>query len=181
MGLRLITPPADEPLSLSEVKANLHIDHTDDDAVLTQIIAEAREWMEDRVQQKFMTQTWELVIDYFPANEVLFPIRPVQSITGVFYRDTDGVEQTVLADDYYLDNLSSDAWLFPVSDVAWPTDLLDAVNAVRIRFVAGYESAARVPGAIKRALHLKVRELYEETDTVQAVNNLLMNQIRLEA
>jgi uncharacterized phiE125 gp8 family phage protein len=181
MGLRLITPPVLEPLTLSEVKANLHIDHADDDAVLTEALADARQWVEDRVQRKLMPQTWEFVIDYFPEHEIKLPLRPVLSITSIKYDDADGSEQTIPDTDYYLDDASDDAWLFPNADAAWPTDLIDAVNAVRIRFVAGYASAGLVPGSIKRAIHLKIRELYDETDTAQAVNNLLTNQIRLEA
>jgi len=182
MGLRLITPPAAEPLSVSEVKANQHIDHADDDVLLGKLITDARQWVEDRTQQKLMTQTWELVIDYFPEHEVRIPVRPVQTITSIKYDDSAGAEQTIDGNDYYLDNVGGDeAWLFTNGDTAWPTDLIDAVNAVRIRFVAGYASADLVPGSIKRAIHLKVRDYYEGTDSSQAVYDLLTNQLLLVA
>lgn len=179
MGLRLITPPADGPLSVEEVKANLHIDYTDDDTLLSSLILEAAEWVEGRIQRKLMTQTWEFVIDEFPSNEIRLPFGPVQSIAQVAYDDTDGNEVIIDAEDYYLDDASPDAWLFPIGD--WPSSLLDAVNVVRIQFVAGYPLAGLVPAKIRRAVHLVVRDYYEGSDNSATIHNVLMNEYRMVA
>lgn len=179
MGTRLITPPADVPVSLEDVKLNLRIDHTEFDTRLEQMITDATQWTEARIQQKLMTQTWEFVFDYFPGDEVRLPFRPVQSIVSVKYDDTAGTEQTIDADDYYLDDASFDAWVFPID--GWPTGLLDAVNAVRIQFVAGYASAALIPGHIKQAIHVKVQEFFDGTNSATTIHDLLTNEYLLVA
>ena len=38
------TPPAVEPVTLSEAKAHLRVDSTDDDAYIATLITAAREW-----------------------------------------------------------------------------------------------------------------------------------------
>src|SRR5262245_7291392 len=136
MGYRLITPPVLEPLTLAEIKADLRIDHSNDDATITRNMAEAREWLERRLQTKMLTQTWEYIFDAFPSDhvEVKLPFGPVQEIVQIAYDDALGVEQIMLPDDYYLDDVSYEVnhrpWVFPT--VAWPTTL-DAINAVRVR------------------------------------------------
>jgi uncharacterized phiE125 gp8 family phage protein len=180
MGLRLITAPTDYALSLSEMKAHLRVDTTDDDALITRYLVDATEFLEQRLERKLMTQTWELIIDTFPDAEILLPFPPVQSITSVSYYDTAGNPATVASSDYFLDNTSRDPWLFPEAASPWPSTL-DAVNSVTIRFVAGYATAAAVPGSIKAALVLKVRELYDEVNSDQAIDRLLQPYMRQAA
>lgn len=176
MGYRIITPPTVEPISLAEIKQDLRIDHPDSDESLTRMMAEAREWLETRLQFKLLTQTWEFVIDSFPVAEIRLPFGPVQTIASVKYDDADGLEQTIDPADYFLDNASfrviPEPWLFPA--LSWPVTL-DAVNAVRIRFVAGYATPALVPGPAKSAFRLKVRELYDGDDTRAQVDAVTGN------
>ncbi len=87
MGVRLITSPAIEPVTLAEAKADLRIDHDDDNALLGRHIAEAREWVEKLLQIKLLFQTWELVIDKFPPSEIKLPFGPVNSIVSILYDD----------------------------------------------------------------------------------------------
>jgi uncharacterized phiE125 gp8 family phage protein len=176
MGYRLITPPVLEPLTLAEIKADMRIDHASDDATLTRNMAEAREWIERRLQTKLLTQTWEYIFDAFPTNEIRLPFGPVQSIVQIAYDDGLGVEQILSEGDYYLDDASYQVnhqpWVFPTA--GWPVTL-DAINAVRIRFVAGYVTAAEVAPSVRAAFRLKVRELFDGDDTAMQVNNMLMN------
>ncbi|MBV9418770.1 MAG: phage head-tail connector protein, partial [Alphaproteobacteria bacterium] len=39
MSLQLTTPPATEPITLAEAKTHLKVDTTDDDALITRLIA----------------------------------------------------------------------------------------------------------------------------------------------
>lgn len=174
MGLRLITPPAAEPVSLAEAKADLRIEHTDDDARLTRLIKEARESIDGPKTwfvRSLMPQTWELSLDAYPRSEILLPTAPVQSITSIKYDDADGVEQTVSEDDYYLDNTGEPSWVLPITN--WAAGTLAAVNAVRVRFVAGYADADGVPGPIKAAIRLKVQDAYDGTDNTRRIDDLL--------
>jgi uncharacterized phiE125 gp8 family phage protein len=176
MLLRLITPPAAEPLSLAELKADLRVDHSDHDASLTRFLAEARSWVERRTQRAFLTQTWEAVLDVFPRYEIELPLLPVQSITSVKYDDVDDVEQTLVLDtDYRFAN----GRVYPVE--AWPSTFAQGSNTVRIRFVAGYATAAEIPRPLISAVRLKVTELYEGAPVGAAINSLLENYIQITA
>ena len=175
MGLRLITPPVAEPVSLAEVKADLRIDHTDDDVRLARLITEARQSIDGprtSFMRSLMPQTWELVLDGYPISEIRLPTAPVASITSIKYDDADGVEQTISANDYYLDEASEPPWVVPAA-TGWPVGTLAAVNAVRVRFVSGYANADAVPGDIKGAIRLKVQQAYDGTDTSKTVWDLL--------
>lgn len=172
MGLRLITPPAVEPVSVNDIKQALRIDHTDDDVILVTHVASAREFVERRIQSQVAVKTWEFVIDAFPEAEIALPLRPVSSVTSIKYDDVGGVEQTVNPSTYVLDNVSRDHWVFTSS--SWPV-AMDSFNSVRVRFVAGYSDPTLIPPSIKAAIILKTKELYDGEDTKEAVHNLLTN------
>lgn len=179
MGLRLITPPTQEPLTLAQVKKDLRVDHNDDDETLNRVITEAREWIERRLGQKMLTQTWDFIIDQFPANEIRLPFGPVQSILQVGYiNPSDGLENILPSSDYFVDDVSyqvqPEPWLFPMQGIGWPVTM-NTVNAVRVQFVCGYTDANKIPGPFKSSLRLKVRELYDGDDTTEQVEKLLFN------
>ena len=46
MPLQLVTPPAEEPVSLSDAKLHLRVDFTDDDALILAFIVAARQHSE---------------------------------------------------------------------------------------------------------------------------------------
>jgi uncharacterized phiE125 gp8 family phage protein len=175
----LITPPAAEPVPLSDVKADLRIDHDDDNAKLERYLAEAREWVERRTGHEVAEKTWELVIDYFPDDEMRLPRRPVLGIESIKYDDESGVEQTLAEADYFLDSASDEAaWVFPTE--AWPT-VLDAVNSVRVQFRTGYDDPALVPAPLKSAIRLRVQELYDGADNARGIDATLTNYYTMVA
>src|SRR4051794_32807573 len=139
MGLNVIAQPVEEAVELADLKQDLRIAHTDDDARLNRLNAEAREWVETRAERQLALKTWEFTIDYFPAAEIYLPLRPVDAVVSIKYDDAQGMEQIFPPSSYYLDNVSEYGWLFAVD--AWPVTL-DAVNAVRIVFTAGYSDQA---------------------------------------
>lgn len=162
MGLRLIEGPAEEPVDLDTVKAQLGISDDGSDLIVSSLIAAARESVEGREGylggRMLMPQTWELVIDSFPTSEIELPFIPVQEVLSVSYDDADGAPQTVSSSSFYLDNASQSSWIMPID--AWPSTLA-AANAVRVRFIAGYEDAAAVPAPIKASIVLIVKGLYQ--------------------
>lgn len=56
---RLLVPPAAEPVTLDELKAQARIEHADDDTLLRQLIAAARESAEQRTGRALLDQTWQ--------------------------------------------------------------------------------------------------------------------------
>lgn len=161
MGLRLIEGPSEEPVDLETVKAQLGVSGTDQDLIIASLIAAARESIDGREGylggRVLMPQTWELVLDGFPCSEIELPFTPVREVVSISYDDENGDLQTLDAADYYLDDASATPWIMAVG--SWPSTL-DGVNAVRVRFVAGYADAASVPSPIKASIVLIVRSLY---------------------
>ena len=165
MSLKVITPPATEPLALDLAKQHLRIDGTDDDALVTSLIKQAREWCEDYQGKKYITQTLELGLDAFPDKDYVEfrACSPVQSVSSVKYTDSDGIEATLDAANYILDADSFVNRLVLGYNKTWPTATLKPVNGVRIRFVAGYGDAATdVPESGKWAMVLHMRLLYDD-------------------
>lgn len=186
MGRKIITHPSVEPVSLAEAKDQLSIGtvsnpDTTKDSVITRHIVSARQYAENYTGTALITQTWELALDAFPA-EIELPHLPVQSITSIKYIDTDGTEQTLSASAYGLDNYSPRHWVIPALGTDWP-DTYDTVNAVKVRYVAGFgDAGSDVPSTIRDAVLMTVNQLLKNADTelgapilsvAPAVNQLL--------
>jgi uncharacterized phiE125 gp8 family phage protein len=158
MALKLITAPTVEPISLTEAKEHLRISHSDEDNIISLYIRAARQYVEGPygyLGRALVTQTWDLILDEFPDNEIKIPLPPLQAVSSVNYFDATGTELTVSTDDYYVDTASDPGWIVPVD--SWPTGVLDAVNSVRIRFVAGYPVTADSPPSLTGNIPFNIR------------------------
>jgi len=78
MSLTIVTPPAEEPVTLTEAKNHLRVDLSDDDSLISALIVAAREHAEAITRRAFITQTLKLSLDAFPATTVrsMSPCRP---------------------------------------------------------------------------------------------------------
>lgn len=197
-ALKLIVAPPVEPISLDLAKQHLRVDHSDDDALITQIIKAARYMVDGRdgyLGRALVQQTWELTLDRFPASatsgsfcipagstgEIKIPLPPLQSVTSVKYDDTGGVEQTIdPTTGYDVDAVSEPGWLVPATG-GWPTGVFDGINAVRIRFVAGYlassdsppDLTANIPYDVKAAMLLHIGTLYNSRESIVVGTNAM--------
>lgn len=176
MALKRITPPDGYPVTLEEVKLHVHAeDFTDDDATLQRLISEETDHLDGWwgiLNRALKPQTWELTLDEFPET-IQIPLGPLISVTSIKYDDEDGNEQTIDPADYVVDTVVRPGWVVPVAAFEWPTPL-DAINAVRVLFVAGYEDEpdtssgaasgaviSTVPPSIKAAIIVRVAARYE--------------------
>lgn len=170
MTLKLITPPTDEPVTATEVKLQCRISSADEDALLATYIKAARERAEALTGLVFVSQTWELALDAFPDGEILLPAPPVSAINSISYYDADGVLQVMAAADYVLDNYGTQRhWAIPAPAVEWPSTI-DAANAVRVSFTAGYGAASDVPAGIRSWILAAVGSMYAQRETIQIGN-----------
>ena len=105
MALKVIAPPAAEPLTLEETKQHLRISGSDDDIILLSMIKQAREFCEDFQNKKYITQVLELVMDSFPGdNYISFKnSSPVQSVESIKYYDATGQESVFDFSNYIVD------------------------------------------------------------------------------
>jgi uncharacterized phiE125 gp8 family phage protein len=168
MALTVITGPAEEPISVAEAKASpsLRVAVATDDTDIGTLITAARKLAETYTLHAFVTQTLELVLDGFPTGGIVVPMPPLQSVTSIKYIDTDGTEQTLSATLYAVDTDSTPGMIVPAYDETWPTDVRDQINAVRVRFVAGFGGAVLVPEDIKSWIKIMVGTMYDNPQAV---------------
>jgi uncharacterized phiE125 gp8 family phage protein len=133
MSLRLITPPTALPVSLETAKLHLKVQHTADDELITLMIRAAARTAEQHLNRALMSQTWQLLIDAFPADEIVLPRPRVQSITSIVYTDAVGVDQTLAPTAYSLDADLMPGYVLPALGATWPATR-DQANAVRVSF-----------------------------------------------
>ncbi len=169
MGIKVITPPSIEPVSLTDIKAHLNIGGSLDDTILTSYIKVAREWCEQYQNRAYITQTLELTLDRYPASIQDIPRPPLQSVSSIKYYDEDETEATFDSSRYMVDTSSFVGRIALLKNYTYPTTTLRTINGVVIQFVAGYGSLATdVPEMVRHAIKLLVGHLYENReDTVE--------------
>lgn len=125
-----------EPVSLDAVKAYMRVDYTNDDALITSMINEARVWVEKRCSLSLVERSVSAVVEV--VNRIELPYGPV---TGpVVVKDKNG------------------------DDVASPTLIGDKHPRLEGcgRFTATYNAGfAEVPESLRLAIMAKVAADYE--------------------
>lgn len=159
MTIALITPPASEPLSLTEVKEHLRIDHVHEDTFLQETLTAARQYTEFASGQKFITQAWRQYETCLPENRVMpLQVSPVQSVQAVTAFDRDGSPHVLSALDITLVRGSQP----PLVELSSAFDPALAQNGLELDLVVGVgDLGVDVPHTIKRAILLLVAHWYE--------------------
>jgi len=170
-----------EAVTLEEAEAHLRFECDDDiqTELLQRCINSATKYAEDYTGLSVREQEIEIALNEFPECGIKLPKHPILEINSVKYIDRDGVEQTVDANNYFVDDYEYKPELRPVHGFSWPSTRKQ-VNAVKVNYNAGYEDAY-VPDGIKSAILLLVSDLHANRDAQtekpltpnQAVNNLL--------
>jgi len=150
--LARIVAPAVEPLTLTETKLYLRVDHNDEDAPINDLIVAARMVAESWLKRSLITQTWKLTYDDCLHDETPLPMGPVASITSVVIVNRDNSSQTVNVDEYYL-NAAKNKLIIEGSLVGFK---------IEISYSAGYGSASFVPKPIKQGMLAHIAYMYDE-------------------
>jgi uncharacterized phiE125 gp8 family phage protein len=183
-GSVLVTAPATEPVTATELRTHLRVDSTElPDAESNALIAESRQMIEETIGLAFISQSWRLSLDRWPGGaeawwdgvrqmaiselyapsymtSVQLPRWPLASITTVTVFDEDSNSQTVtVADTFDVDTYQIPGRMTLKRGSTWPI-ALRANNAIQIVYVAGYANAAAVPATMKRALKQLAAFLY---------------------
>jgi len=132
--------------------------NTTGDPLLNILIQAARQHAETTLRRYIVTQTLDLHLDAFPCWTIKLP--PLQSVASITYVDSDGVEQTLAADQYLVDTTTEPARITPAYGLVWPVTQWRA-NAVKVRFVAGYTT---VPSCIKNWMLIRIKTLWDGRD-----------------
>lgn len=146
--MRLITPPADEPVTVTQLKQQARIPYADSDDILSLYVQAARETVEKFLRRALITQTWDFRSDWGPAW-VELPYPQLQTVVGVFTTGLDNIEITVPTTTYIVDPLHNFVGL-NIGNV-WP--LHRGKAGFRIRYTTGYgDTPASVPATIRRII-----------------------------
>lgn len=150
----LLTPPAAEPVTLSEAKLALRIDHTAFDARLPGLISDARQQAEQETGRAFVSQTWRTELADWPAaGDEIAIYRPTTAAVSYW----DGATWTTLATNAYVfaptEPTARGTVLVPALGASWPA-LGDVAIGPRVRIdltvgVAALD-AGTVPECVKQ-------------------------------
>jgi uncharacterized phiE125 gp8 family phage protein len=165
LSLQLVTAPTQEPVTLVEAKAHLRVDFADDDALITSLIAAARQAAETLTGRQLVTARWKQVFDCFPWHAILLAKAPLQSIVSIEYLDMGAVLQTLAAPMYTVDVACEPARVTPVFGQIWPISL-PQIGSVSVTFDAGYGGPSLVPDGIKAWIKIRVGSLYAHREEV---------------
>lgn len=154
------TPPAGEPVTAAEVKAQTIIPHSDDDALIARLIETARSYVEAYCGIRLAKRTLTITCDSFGDFDRL-PEAPVQSIGAIKYITPAGDEQTLSGTVYELrqcaDGLES-AIVLKLGQ-RWPAT--QPASRVTVTALVGYET---VPAAIKHAMLIWIADAYAKRE-----------------
>jgi uncharacterized phiE125 gp8 family phage protein len=183
-GLVLTSAPASEPVTATELRTHLRTDSTElPDAEANALITDARTEIENMTALAFITQTWRLALDRWPAGgeawwdgvremsitelyrtstiqSITLPRWPLASITSITTYDEASTPTSVtVANVFDIDTYRTPGRLTLKRGQTWPIALRGS-NAIEIVYVAGYANAAAVPSPMKRAVKQLAAFLY---------------------
>jgi len=162
------TAPAVEPVTLSEAKAHLRIDSSDEDTLISTLITAAREWCEEYLDRSLIHQQYVMRLDSFPY-EIELP-RPPMATSGtttaltLTYTLGDDSTAVLAATEYRIDRNSTPGVVRQLREGTWPANL-DDQNAITVTWWAGYgASGSSVPAAIRSAMLMLVAHLWRNRE-----------------
>jgi len=166
VAIEIITPPAELPVTLEEIKAHCYVEFDADNAYLSGLLAKATEWVQWRVDRQLVTATLRQTWDNYPDHDHLHSHRahgglrgelrlqrgPVQSIESVKHYDTTDTLQTIDSATYWTALANTPARIVPKN--YWPAIYRGRPEAIQVNYVAGYGAAADVPMTLKQMILL---------------------------
>lgn len=159
-----VTNPAVEPVSLSMAKTQCRIDTDTDNEYVQNLIAVARQYVEDTLDITLCTTVWEVRYDLFPVWALVLPRAPMAAgNVTVTYRNGDGTTSTITSEagEFQVDSRSIPGRIFPLWAKAWPPTRGDE-NSVVVRYTAGYgPDGSSVPPVAKHLILMLTAHLYE--------------------
>ena len=178
-GIVITTEPAQEPVTLQEVKEHLRLEDGVDERFLRPLIETARRFAEEHLSRRLvsttLTQSYDVAGDFddplwegvrmgadiqFYKNYLVLGAGPVISVSSVKTFDDNDVATTFSTDKYYVDNAREPARVILRKGETWPSSLRVA-NGIEIEYVAGYSSIYAIPEPIRLGILQHVAHLYE--------------------
>lgn len=179
---RVTVEPAVEPVTLAELKDHLRITGASEDAYLSSLIVASRMLLEEWLKRKLIEQTLEGFLDHpgiagswwegrivaaisavASLRVIQLPWAPTISVLDVALYSLDDEETIVDPASYRVDRVDRDlpSRITLKETVVWPGGSYRNQNSLRVRWKAGYGTAATdVPAPIRLALKMLAAHLY---------------------
>lgn len=175
------TPPAAEPLGLSETKAYLRIDHSNDDDLVTGMISAARQICENTTGKSLITRSYSLYLDHWPGTTSLgwwdgiqegadillqdtalkLPKPPLLSVVRINVYEANNSSTEFSPSHYFVDTTGHPGRIVLTAGAIPPIPGRTA-NGIEVQFTAGYGAAAgNVPPVLRQGMKQIVAHLYE--------------------
>lgn len=158
--IEVTNEPTVEPVTLSNMKDEMRVHHTEDDDLIEGYIKQSTQDVEEYTGRSIFTQEvtvyWKLAWDY-----VWLPRPPHVSITSVTEIDDDGNETTISSDDYELFGRKEYKIEFDTT----------VDNQLRVVYQAGYGGTINdIPRWAKSAVQWQTK-LYYRKDAELAIDS----------
>ena len=174
-SVEVLTPPAEEPVTLAEVKSYIKVDFNDDDDLINLMIKASRQQIEEYCKRSFVTQTLRYNLDlpyenwiyrdynrywqwFFEKNVIYLSKPEIQSVSSIVFYGSDDQPETVDPSAYELDIPGYRVFL--KDNQLWPYDVRQ-IKSMSVEYVAGYGDASAVPAPIKMAILSHVLSMYD--------------------
>jgi len=181
-GIQRTVDPSVAAIALADVKAYLRITDSDSDAILTSRIEEATDIVEHDTGRALIDQTYRAVYDGIGCQrEFILPRPPIQSITTLEYRDTDGAWQELSSALYDLDT-DREPGLVRIRSGSIPTVSSTIKPSYKITYVAGYGAASTdIPAGLRSALLVIIAAMHDDCDEsrIERVINPIVARYRV--
>jgi len=167
-SLARVTPPAVEPVTLSEAKAHLRVDadFTEDDVYVQSLISAARHHVETVCDVSLIRSHWQMKFDLFPARDIPLPRPPIATGPITLSYVPIGGGAHVPYTDFVEDRSSIPAVIRPDWNDFWP-NARGAENDIIVTFWAGYgDSPSSVPTPARHAMLMLAGSWYMHRESI---------------
>lgn len=172
----LITPPTNEPLTLTEAKSFLRVDGVSDDALISALITAARLLCELWTGRALITQTWQLRLDVCPQEGgLILPKTPVQNVDHIKIYDLNDNPITLAASQYKIDNVGARIAL--CDEALWGLSMRQLAG-FEVQYQVGFgSSASTIPEPLRQGMRLHLSRLYQQRGDWVAPDGHALRQI----
>ena len=141
MGLRQLFAPAVYPLTLSEARAQLRVDHSADDGEILRYLRTATAEVERLSARQIVDAKWRYTLREWPEfeddeNEIALPRAPLAAVDAITYLDGDGTRQALSASRYVAALNDEPGTIEPAYGLYWPA-AREIADSIRIDYWAG--------------------------------------------
>jgi uncharacterized phiE125 gp8 family phage protein len=162
MPITIVTPPESEPVSLSEAKLFLRVDHDAENELIETLIGAAREAVEAGIGRALITRRVREGLDIWRRDAVggaTLGLGPVTNVVAVRLLANNGAQSVIDPERYRLEgNRDRPRLVFPAG---FPATLRSA-GGIEIEYDAGYaDGPGDLPIALRLATLQIVASLYE--------------------